>query len=483
MQISRSALLPFTAAFSLVFGVVAAHADAPSSKEQVKRLDGIMIGAMNSDWAFKRLAFLTDKIGPRLSGSLQAAAAVEYLAESLKRIGLPVMLQPVKVPHWVRGEERGELVQYSGQPPGVTQHLHLTALGGSAATPANGLTLPVVVLHNLAEIDEAGSDLKGKIVLISVPFDQLLAENGRAGTAYGQGGAPRFVGPAKLAKYGVAAALVRSVGGANFRLTHTGATIWDEGKPRIPAAAVSVEDALLIERLAEEGPVKMKLTLTPQTLPDVDSYNVITEIRGSEKPDEVVIVSGHLDSWDLGTGAIDDGAGVISALAAVYVLHQLGYQPRRTIRAIAWMNEENGTRGGKAYFDANKDKLDTQFAAIESDAGAGRPLGIMANVTPDSMKLLDPLLEVLRPIGATAFEHREDAIGADITLLQKAGVPGFEPLLDTRDYFNYHHTAADTLDKVDPENLHRQVALLTALAYFLADMPGLLPRIPPGKGD
>jgi carboxypeptidase Q len=482
MIASRALVLPLVAAITFAVGVPSAWAE-PAQPDTSATLARIRDAALKDDWAFQRLADLTDKVGPRLSGSPQAEAAVAQVAAALNAAGLKVTLQPVKVPHWVRGEERGELVEYAGRPAGITQKVQLTALGGSAATPAKGLTLPVLVVHSFAELDAHAAEAKGKIVLISVPFNQLLADNGRSGEAYGQAGEPRFRGPAALAKVGAAAALVRSVGGADFRIPHTGATVWDENGSKIPAAAVTAEDALLIERLNAQGPVTMKLTLTPQTLPDADSHNVLGDLVGSEKPDEVVIVSGHLDSWDLATGAIDDGAGVASAMGAVRLLKSLGLQPRRTIRAVAWMNEENGTRGGKAYFEANKNTLSNQFAAIESDSGAGRPLGLLAHITKDSMPLVAPLQKVLGPIGATAFELRDNPIGADISPLQRAGVPGFEPLLDTRSYFNYHHTPADTLDKVDPENIRRQVALLASLAYLLADSPEPLPRLPVNAKD
>lgn len=477
LPLLSAALFPAAVLFASLAATPAARA-ADAAGEPAHTGLTILNAALQHDWADRELAFLTDHIGPRLSGSPQAEAAVAQVAETMRALGLEVTLQPVKVPHWVRGEERGELIDYPQRPAGLTQKIHLTALGGSSATPAKGLTAPVLVLGSMADIDRRADEIRGRIVLVSVPFNQALADNGRSGIAYGQAGAPRFQAPAKLAALGAAAALVRSVGGADFRLPHTGASNWEEGKLHIPAAAVTVEDALLIERLAREGEVRMKLTLTPKTLPDADSHNVIVDLKGSEKPDEVVIVSGHLDSWDLGTGAIDDGAGTVSALAVVELLKELGIQPRRTIRAIAWMNEENGSRGGKAYFEANRDRLAQHVAAIESDSGAGRPLGLLANVSPETMNTLAPLLEILEPIGATAFEHVESAVGADITPLQAAGVPGFEPLLDTHDYFHYHHTAADTLDKVKPDNLRRQVAVMAVLAWYLADLPEPLPRIP-----
>jgi len=214
------------------------------------------------------------------------------------------------------------------------------------------------------------------------------------------------------------------------------------------------------------------------TLPDADSHNVLADLPGRDKADEVVLVSGHLDSWDLAQGAIDDGAGVAAAMGAVQVLKSLRLKPRRTVRVVAWMNEENGSGGSKAYFAVAKDHIEQQIAAIESDSGAGQPLGVIASVTRESEEQLKPVTAALQPIGATALDRRDGEVGADIDPLQQAGVPGFAPLVDTREYFWYHHTAADTLDKVKPENLRRQVAVLAVLAYYLAEMPEPLARVP-----
>ncbi|GAC1626176.1 MAG: M28 family metallopeptidase [Nevskia sp.] len=480
MRRFRTALLPFTFASVLLAGLPAAGAAEVREPPSPATLERIRDAAMASDWAYQRLADLADTIGPRLSGSPAAEAAVAQVAAALAAAGLRVSLQPVQVPHWVRGEERGELVDYAGRPQGVSQRLVLTALGGSGATPAAGLTAPVLVLRSFAEIEAHAAEVRGRIVLLSVPYDQNLADNGLAGAAYGQGGEPRFRGPAVLAKLGAAAALVRSVGGANYRLAHTGATTWDEDGRVIPAAAVTVEDALLIERLAARGPVKMKLVLTPRTLPEVASHNVLADLPGREQPDQVVLVSGHLDSWDLGTGAMDDGIGVTAAMGAVALLKSLGLTPRRTIRVVAWMNEENGSRGGQAYFAANQGALANQVAAIESDFGIGRPLGLIAAVDAATGKALTPVLEALRPIGAGVLDRREGHTGSDIAPLQEAGVPSFAPLVDARHYFDYHHTPADTFDKVDPDAMRRQVAVLAALAWYLAELPEPLARaLPP----
>ena len=451
--------------------IAAAPGNAPAALAQVRDT------ALQSDWAYERLADLTDLVGPRLSGSAGGAAAVQQVAEAMRKLGATVTLQPVKVPHWVRGAETGELTGYSGRPDGLTQRVVLTALGGSGATPAAGLTARVVVLRSFDELATRAAEVKGAIVLFDVPFDQKLADNGFAGNAYGVGSNYRTNGPRRAAEVGAVAVLVRSVGGANFRIAHTGASNLAENA-RIPAAAVSVEDSMLMARLAARGPLTMKLVLTPAILPDADSFNVIADWPGTDRADEIVIVSGHLDSWDLGTGAIDDGAGVVGAMGVIETLKKLDYRPRRTIRVIAWANEENGGRGAQAYLDANKALMEKQFAGIESDGGAGHTMGMRASVSPAAAKLLAPLATALQPMGAGVI-RRDDALGlGDLGILEKQGMPSFAPLVDTSTYFHYHHTAADTLDKVDRQDLRRHVAVMSATAWFLANTDQPIGRAP-----
>jgi len=433
--------------------------------------------AMDSNWAWRHLAELTDKVGPRPAGSPQDAAAVAQIAAALRASGAQVRLQPVRVNHWVRGEERAELTAYADQPAGLSQRLHLTALGHSGATPAAGITAKVVVLRDFAQLRARAAEVRGNIVYFASVFDQSLAEGGQAGAAYGQAGAYRFTGPALAAEAGAAAVLLRSIGGASYRLPHTGVTNWKPGQTPIPAAALAAEDGDLIDRLAAQGPVQMHLVLTPQTLAEADSANVIADWPGRDKPDEVVIVSGHLDSWDLGTGASDDGTGVIGAAAVIDVLRQVGVHPRRTIRFIGWADEENGAVGSKVYAASVDAAVASQVAAIESDSGAGHAMGITAAVTADSVARLEPVRAALQPLGAGVLRREESEQGADITPLQMRGVPGFSPLVDRRHYFDIHHTAADTLDKVDPRELRAQVAVMAVLAYYLAELPEPLPRV------
>ncbi|VXB07962.1 M20/M25/M40 family metallo-hydrolase [Massilia sp. 9I] len=453
----------------LAAALLSSSALAASPGNDPAALAKIRDTAMQSDYAWERMADMTDLIGPRLSGSAGAAAAVTQVAEAMRKLGAKVTLQPVKVPHWVRGLESGELVEYAGRPAGITQRVVLTALGGSGATPANGVTVQVIVVKSFDELKARSAEVKGKIVLFDVAFDQDMADRGLAGQAYGQGSAYRRDGPRQAAELGAVAALVRSVGGANYRIAHTGNTALQD-YPRFPAAAVTAEDAMLMSRLAKRGALSMKLVLTPQTLPDADSYNVIADLPGTDKADEIVIVSGHLDSWDLATGAHDDAAGVASAMAVLETLKKLDYRPRRTIRMIAWMNEENGTRGARGYLAAEQANAEKHVGAIESDNGAGRPFGLRASVPATSSKLFAPLQAAMQPIGAGIF-RREDALSTgDLSGLERAGVPSFAPLIDTSSYFNYHHTPADTLDKVDPDHLRRHVALMAATSWFLANI-------------
>jgi hypothetical protein len=474
--VSKFLLIGLAAASS-----AAAAEDAAPDPAVASALNRIRDAGMSDDWAFKRLADLCDKIGPRLSGSPQANAAVEQIAAALRASGLTVTLQPVTVPHWIRGDEQAEIIDYPGRPNGVTQHLHLTTLGGSVATAPQGISAQVLVVHSFDELRARDAEARGKIVVYDVPFNEVLAVNGHADAAYGQGVAYRAQGASAAARAGAVAALVRTVGGANYRLPHTGTMNYDPNVAKIPTAALSAEDAMWISRLAAEGAVTLKLKLLPQKLPDVGSHNVLADWAGRERPEEIVIVSGHLDSWDLAQGAIDDGAGVASAMGAVHVLQALGLHARRTIRFVGWMSEENGSSGGQAYAKLDGAALARQIAAIESDNGAGRPLGVSAHVLPESLPLFEPLRSALSQLGATLLDRRGGAGGSDVAYLDAAGVPTLSPIVDTRTYFDYHHSAADTLDKVEPDNIRRQVAVLAMMAYFVAELPDPLPRLPPSK--
>ncbi len=449
------------------------------SAQTISEMKQLQKAALESDYAYREVAHLADNIGPRLSGSAQAQKAVEYVADEMKKLGLEVQLEKVMVPHWVRGEETAALVEYPGQAAGTTQKIVLTALGGSVATPAAGLTAEVVVARDFAELTSLGeAKVRGKIVVFNHPFDREMAATGHGGEAYGESVVYRGKGASAAAKLGAVAALVRSVGGAAYRLPHTGVMHYEKDARQIPTAAVAEEDAELMAALAAEGKVRLQLVLTPQTLPDAPSANVIADLKGSEHPEEVVIVSGHLDSWDLGTGAIDDGAGVAVAMQTANLVHQLGLKPKRTIRVIAWMNEENGNRGGEGYVKDHHDEIGHQFAAIETDLGADHPIGINVVGQPELPSFLGPIANVLESSGAGLLNPRNHA-GSDVGPLTDLGVPSFSPIQDSRLYFNYHHTAADTLDKIDPRHLAETAAINAVLAYGLANIEQPLPRATP----
>jgi carboxypeptidase Q len=446
---------------------------APFAPALVRQLESLRDAALASDYAYHQLAYLTENIGARPTGSPQADAAARYVAASMGALGLDVKLEEVTVPHWVRGAETAELVEWPDHTRGTTQKIAVTALGGSTSTPADGLTAEVVVVNNFDELKTLGREkVAGKIVLFNEKFDTQKASAGRWDAAYDEAVQYRSNGAKAAAELGAVASLVRSVGGADYRLPHTGYS----APAGIPAGAVTTEDGETIVHLARQGVVRMHLTLTPQLLPDVPGYNVVADLKGSDHPEEIVIVSGHLDSWDLGTGAIDDGAGVVIAMGAAQLMKELHLQPKRTIRMVAWMNEETGSRGGKAYAKAREAEAAQHIAAIESDLGAGHPMGFDAKAPAAAITMLQPMEKVLAPIGANLMTPSADDVGADISPLAALGVPTFGEMQDGRVYFNYHHTPADTLDKVVPRELRENVAAMAVLAFTLAELPEKLPR-------
>lgn len=414
---------------------------------------------------YDTLAHLTDEIGPRLSGSSNAAEAVRWTTAQFRAWGIDVRNERVMVPHWVRGVERGKLVSHRDQP------LVLTALGGSVATPAAGITADVIEVSAFDELEKLGREkIRGKIVYYNNPMDMALIESGHVFEAYGKAVAFRGIGASRAAEYGAVAAVIRSVASASLRSPHTGSLRYDEKQPKIPAAALSTEDAELVHRLLAKGQrVRMHLVLTPRTLPDAPSANVIAEIRGSERPEEIVLIGGHLDSWDLGTGAIDNGSGCAMVMETMRVLKELGIRPKRTIRAVLFMNEENGLRGGRGYFEAaaKREEVQRHVAAIETDAGAAPPTGFTSTLEGKSLEALTRRAAVLNRIAPMTFASSKHT-GADTSPLIDAGVVGYGLRPDPRHYFDFHHSAADTLDKVDPKALAQNTAAIAGLAYLLA---------------
>ncbi len=447
------------------------------SEKTLLEMAQVQKAALASDYAYRQTRYLTTNIGPRLTGSAQAQRAVEYVAAEMRKAGLEVRLQKLTVPVWVRGVETGEVVEFPGMAAGTTQKIVLTALGGSIATPVDGLTGEIVVVTSFEELSALGREkVVGKIVLFNTKFDTELQASGFGGAAYGQAVRFRFAGAMAAAPLGAVGVLVRSAGGSQNRLAHTGAMGYAEGVTKIPAAAVSFEDAEMLAHLASEGKTRVRITLTPKTLPDAVSYNVIGDLKGSEKPDEVVVVGGHLDSWDLGTGALDDATGVAVSMQVGFLIKQLKIKPKRTIRVVAFMNEENGGAGGRGYFEESKNELGKHFAALESDLGASHPLGFLFAGKADALPYFAPITRLLALQGASQTQLQPGGVGADINPLTQAGVPSFAPYFNQQTYFNYHHTAADTFDKVNPKELAELGSVMAVLAFALANLEQPIPR-------
>jgi len=433
---------------------------------------GELIGRALADGrAHARLAWLTDRIGHRLSGSENLERAVAWAAEELRKDGMEkVWTEEVLVPHWVRGLERAEIVS-------PTPHrIALTTLGGSVPTAEGGLIAEVVAVKDFDDLLARAAEVEGKIVL----YNKAILRNGGSEHGYGSAARLRVDGAIEAARFGAVATLVRSLGTADYRLPHSGMMRYGDGVARIPSAAIAAEDADLIERILESGEsVRVRLELGCRTLPDAVSHNVLADLTGREKPEEIVLLACHLDSWDLGTGAIDDGAGCVIVMEAMRLLRSLEIPPRRTVRAVLFTNEENGLRGGRNYAEVHADDLDRHVAALESDSGGGAPQGFGVSGGPGAVEIVRELARPLAGIGAA--EVRDGGGGADISPLKSAGVPQMNLRQDTTHYFDYHHSEADTLDKVDPAELARNVAAMAVMAWGLAERPHPLPRIPPPK--
>jgi len=450
-----------------------AQAEGVLSPDLKQQLIALRDAALGDDYAYKQVAYLTENIGPRPSGSAQSVKAAQYVADQMRSLGLEVRLEEVKVPHWVRGAETAELIDFPGQVPNTTQRVFVTSLGGSTSTPADGLTAEVVVVRNFSELASLGrSKIAGKIVLFNFPFDTRKADAGHALDAYSEAVIYRSSGAKAAAELGAVASLIRSVGGAEYRLPHTGYSV----PAGIPAGAVAAEDASLIADLATQGKIRMHLTLVSQDLPETTGYNVIADLKGSEHPEQVVVVSGHLDSWDLGTGAIDDAAGVAVAMEAAQLIQQLHYRPKRTLRVIAWVDEESGGRGRTAYTTGHGTEFANHVAAIESDLGAAHPLGFTVKISQHAVEFLHPVQEILQSFGASLIESIQTSPGSDISAMAQAGVPALGIMQDGRTYFNYHHSAADTLDKIEPRALRENAAAMVVMGFALACTEQPLPR-------
>jgi hypothetical protein len=464
----RRALIPV-----LVLAFVCVAAERPGHIARYQHdADKLIEAALADQTGLDRLEYLCYRIGNRVSGSASLDRAIAWSAEEMKMAGLAnVRTIPVKVPHWVRGHESAEMLEPQEKP------LFMLGLGGSVATPAGGIAADVVAVSTFEELEALGRrGVEGKIVLYDAPF-----------VSYNQTVAYRSDGPSRAARLGAVAALVRSVTPRSLRDPHTGALQYSQRDPKIPAAAVSVEDAVWIHHLVRSGQrVRVHLAMEARAEPDADSADVMGEIVGREKPDEVVAVGGHLDSWDVGQGAHDDGGGVMAALEAVALIQKLGLHPRRTIRVVFWTNEENGGRGGRAYREWANAQGNKHVAAIESDGGSEKPIGFevgtgeatprqarksaaQSTVLPELMARATAIGALLKKIDAAKVMPGEGE--ADIEPLMAQGVPGFALRTVMTHYFDYHHTQADTFDKIVPDEFKKCAAAMAVMSYVLADAP------------
>lgn len=418
--------------------------------------------AMGSDVAWERLIYMADTFGPRFSGSQNLENSIDWIVDTMKEDGFDkVWTQPVMVPHWVRGEESATLLSPR------KKDLPMLSLGGTIATPKEGITAEVIVVKNFEELEKVKDQVDGKIVLYNVEF-----------TSYGRTVQYRMNGAIEAAKHGAVASIIRSVGPYSMQTPHTGTMSYSEDVRKIPHAAITIEDAMLIQRLYDRGEkIEINLKINAKTLPDTESRNVIAEIKGTEHPEEIIVLGGHIDSWDVGQGVMDDGGGCVAAWEAVRLMNELGIKPKRTIRVVLWTNEENGLRGAMEYHRWVKEEegsLEDHVLAMESDAGVFDPIGFGFSGSERAYEILSEIGTTLSSI--ESGQVNKGGGGADIGPLMRDGVPGMGLVVDGSRYFWYHHTASDTMDKLDKEDFNECVATMAVFAYAVADIEERLPR-------
>ena len=424
-------------------------------QESKKIIDAILSDSVG----FSRVAELCDTFGPRLSGSDNLEKAILWIMQEMKKDGIEnVRSEEVMVPKWVRGEESAKMVNP------WSKNLAMLGLGGSIGTKSNGITAKVISVSSFEELANRSNDVKGKIVLFNVPFD-----------TYSNTVKYRVRGAIEASKHGAVASLVRSVGTFSMNTPHTGNSSYEDGVKKIPHAAITIEDAAMIGRMLENGQdVEVNLKMEAQNYPDVLSHNVVGEIIGSEFPDQVIVIGGHIDSWDVGQGAMDDAGGCVAAWNVLRILKELNIRPKRTIRLVLWTNEENGLRGANAYRNKYLDKLKDHILAIESDAGVFKPSGFGFTGPDESLNILQDIGTLLKPIQSGVIT--KGGGGADIGPIMAEGVPGMGLTVESEKYFWYHHTAADTWDKLNIQEFNQCVATMAVMSFVVADMDIRLPK-------
>jgi carboxypeptidase Q len=422
--------------------------------------DRLIKAATADDFAWQRLAELTDTYGNRLSGSENLERAVAWAVAAMKADGLEnVRAERVMVPRWIRGHETAEIIDPE------RHSVEILGLGGTVATPQGGIEAEVLPVTSFDELRAKQTDVRGRIVLFDAPY-----------TNYSETVTYRTSGARTAAQYGAVAVLVRSIGPTGLRTAHTGSVTYTAGQPQIPAAALAAEDANRIVRLTTRGrKVRMRLVTSGRYEPDAESANVVGEILGRERPEEIVLLGGHLDSWDVGTGASDDGAGCVVTWEAARLMKRLGIRPRRTVRVVLWTNEENGLRGADAYAERHRAAADDHVFALESDSGVFQPAALGFTGSAAARTVMQQIGTLLAPIGMSDISSGGG--GADIGPIAQAGnVPTMAYLGDAARYFVIHHTAADTIERIAPEEMSKAAAAITAITYAVAEMPDRLPR-------
>ena len=429
---------------------------APAWLDAYREPAARLIGEATGDtFAWRRLALMTDSVGHRLSGSPQLERAIEWAVAEMKRDGLEnVHTEKVMVPKWVRGSESADIVEP------VQHSIVMLGLGNSVGTRPEGVQGDVLTVRSFNDLDAAGGQVKGKIVFFNVAY-----------TNYEETVTYRSDGPSRAARAGAMAALVRAVGPPGLRTPHTGALQYASDAPRIPAAAIATEDADRLQRMTDRGTrVMVRLRMEAHFEADAESANVVGELRGRERPDEYVVIGGHLDSWDVGAGAVDDGGGCVVTWEALRIMKKLNLRPRRTVRVVLWTNEENGTRGATAYRDRHRAELANHVMMLESDNGVFRPLGFGFSGSEPARQKVHAIATLLRGIAADAI--LAGGGGADINpSVREARIPSLALAVDDSKYFLIHHTPADTIDKIDPVEMARCAAAVAVMTYVIADLP------------
>ncbi|KAK5892609.1 hypothetical protein CesoFtcFv8_012970 [Champsocephalus esox] len=427
---------------------VAGYADV------AKQIIDLAVFGAAQNRSYRRLADFTDTIGNRVSGSQNLEMAIKYMYNAMTQDGLDVHLEPVKIPHWVRGKESAEMIAPRAK------SLAILGLGSSVGTPPEGIKAEVLVVQSFDELKQRASEAIGRIVVFNQPF-----------VSYGETVAYRAYGASEAAKVGAVATLIRSITPFSINSPHTGLQDYQDGVKRIPSACITVEDAELMWRMAQRGQrIVVRLTMGAKTLPDADSFNTVAEIPGWEHPEQVVLLSGHLDSWDVGQGAMDDGGGAMISWEALSLISKLGEPCGRCCGPL----RSRGGVGAQQYFDLHKVNMSNFDLVMESDLGTFTPEALQFTGSDAAQKVMAEVVKLLAPINTTKLEAHGE--GTDISPWLKAGVPGASLHVADSRYFWFHHSEGDTMSVQDPQEMNLCSALWAVVAYVVADLQDMLPR-------